>query len=138
MPNMLPHGQGAMDSLAADELGHALLAQDSVVVQMLLEAALPCPQAAGAIPGTFECVLRSDKDRSYPSLSSGVVEEAGLTAECQSLLASAIHTMFLRQPLLAKLVHFQARQHARARAHTHVQTHTLCFSGSTFCVFEEL
>eukprot|EP00873_Tetraselmis_striata_P003201 jgi/Tetstr1/423465/TSEL_014146.t1 len=83
--------QGAQDALAPEELHVALLVQDSAVVQMLLEAVLALQPAQP-----------SDAEAGHELGNGG-----GLTQEVQARLLETLHTLFVRQPALVKLVHFQ-------------------------------
>ncbi|KAK9823813.1 hypothetical protein WJX72_005679 [[Myrmecia] bisecta] len=82
----------AQPPLAAEDLPAALLAQDSAVVQMLLEV------CAELHPASTAAALTEASARPPP---------AGAVSEVQSLICAFLHAMFLRQPLLVRLVHMQ-------------------------------
>jgi len=86
--------QAAPDALATDELESALLVQDSVVVQILLEAV----QVLSSVGG-------GEAEEGGDDMTD--TDEGGVAEEVLSLLFDTIHILFLKQPPLVKLVHFQ-------------------------------
>ncbi|XP_008331055.1 integrator complex subunit 2 [Cynoglossus semilaevis] len=115
-------GQPETPEVTREELKNALLAaQDSAAVQILLEVCLPTSEEQllgadtesllksirGSVPGKM-------KQGSLVSRGGGGVEDAepegGLLSdlrEVQCLICCLLHQMFIADPNIAKLVHFQ-------------------------------
>uniref|UniRef100_A0A8C7TPQ8 Integrator complex subunit 2 n=1 Tax=Oncorhynchus mykiss TaxID=8022 RepID=A0A8C7TPQ8_ONCMY len=94
-------GQPDTPEVTREELKNALLAaQDSAAVQILLEVCLPTsevqtgPLGAG---GDAESLLQSEPD-------GGLLSDL---REVQCLICCLLHQMFIADPNIAKLVHFQ-------------------------------
>uniref|UniRef100_A0A3Q2E6J4 Integrator complex subunit 2 n=1 Tax=Cyprinodon variegatus TaxID=28743 RepID=A0A3Q2E6J4_CYPVA len=120
--NVAVPGQPDTPEVTREELKNALLAaQDSAAVQILLEICLPTSkeQLLGATTGSL---LRTNqgpvpgnwKQGSLPPPNRGGVEDAepegGLLSdlrEVQCLICCLLHQMFIADPNIAKLVHFQ-------------------------------
>ncbi|KAI4814607.1 hypothetical protein KUCAC02_003795 [Chaenocephalus aceratus] len=115
-------GQPETPEVTREELKNALLsAQDSAAVQLLLEVCLPTSEEQqlgantesllssirGAVPG------KSKQGSLGPRARGGVEDaepEAGLLSdlrEVQCLICCLLHQMFIADPNIAKLVHFQ-------------------------------
>ncbi|XP_043910471.1 integrator complex subunit 2 [Protopterus annectens] len=94
-----------------EELKNALLAaQDSAAVQILLEICLPTEQekAQGPRPESLLKSLQSGAPRCPSEYTEQ--QEDGLLCnlrEVQCLICSLLHQMFIADPNIAKLVHFQ-------------------------------
>ncbi|XP_053563317.1 integrator complex subunit 2 [Bombina bombina] len=88
-------GQAENMEVTRDELKNALLsAQDSAAVQILLEICLPT----------------EEEKNQEPSSSQAVEDEESLLCnlrEVQCLICCSLHQMFIADPNIAKLVHFQ-------------------------------
>lgn len=119
--------QGVSDSpeVTREELKNALLAaQDSAAVQILLEVCLPNSeeQQAGLnreslltsirAPGPAESKEGSLEGRGGRKMEDAEVEGGLLSdlREVQCLICSLLHQMFIADPNIAKLVHFQVGQ----------------------------
>ncbi|KAM6906901.1 integrator complex subunit 2 isoform 2-T2 [Xenentodon cancila] len=115
-------GQADTPEVTREELKNALLsAQDSAAVQILLEICLPNSEEQ-QLGATTESLLKSIRvpmpgKRNQGTLESavrGVEEDAepdgGLLSdlrEVQCLICCLLHQMFIADPNIAKLVHFQ-------------------------------
>ncbi|XP_063311286.1 integrator complex subunit 2 isoform X1 [Pelobates fuscus] len=88
-------GQSETMEVTREELKNALLAaQDSAAVQILLEICLPT----------------EEEKKQDPTLSQPLEEEENLLCnlrEVQCLICCLLHQMFIADPNIAKLVHFQ-------------------------------
>ncbi|XP_069576218.1 integrator complex subunit 2 isoform X2 [Brachyistius frenatus] len=115
-------GQPDTPEVTREELKNALLsAQDSAAVQILLEVCLPTSeeQQLGATPESLLRSIRGPvpgklKQGSLGPRARGGVDEAepegGLLSdlrEVQCLICCLLHQMFIADPNIAKLVHFQ-------------------------------
>uniref|UniRef100_A0A672KD18 Integrator complex subunit 2 n=1 Tax=Sinocyclocheilus grahami TaxID=75366 RepID=A0A672KD18_SINGR len=108
-------GQPDTPEVTREELKNALLAaQDSAAVQILLEVCLPCPQEELQLGGGggADSLLRSVQSApGIPMRKQGEREaEGGLLSdlrEVQCLICCLLHQMFIADPNIAKLVHFQ-------------------------------
>ncbi|XP_058267637.1 integrator complex subunit 2 isoform X1 [Hemibagrus wyckioides] len=127
-------GQPDTPEVTREELKNALLAaQDSAAVQILLEVCLPSPQEEQQLDRRGSCLLRTPQSVSilpekekrkagalWSSCSSQEAKnqpvgdkegtEGGLLSdirEVQCLICSLLHQMFIADPNIAKLVHFQ-------------------------------
>uniref|UniRef100_A0A671VDK3 Integrator complex subunit 2 n=1 Tax=Sparus aurata TaxID=8175 RepID=A0A671VDK3_SPAAU len=115
-------GQPDTPEVTREELKNALLsAQDSAAVQILLEVCLPTSEEQ-QLGANTESLLRSirgplpgkSKQGSLGPSARGSVEdtepEGGLLSdlrEVQCLICCLLHQMFIADPNIAKLVHFQ-------------------------------
>uniref|UniRef100_A0A669AWV9 Integrator complex subunit 2 n=1 Tax=Oreochromis niloticus TaxID=8128 RepID=A0A669AWV9_ORENI len=115
-------GQPDTPEVTREELKNALLsAQDSAAVQILLEVCLPSSEEQ-QLGATTDSLLRSirgpvpgkSKQGSLGPAAKGGVEaaepEGGLLSdlrEVQCLICCLLHQMFIADPNIAKLVHFQ-------------------------------
>uniref|UniRef100_A0A3Q2VWU2 Integrator complex subunit 2 n=1 Tax=Haplochromis burtoni TaxID=8153 RepID=A0A3Q2VWU2_HAPBU len=115
-------GQPDTPEVTREELKNALLsAQDSAAVQILLEVCLPTSEEQ-QLGATTDSLLRSirgpvpgkSKQGSLGPAAKGGVEaaepEGGLLSdlrEVQCLICCLLHQMFIADPNIAKLVHFQ-------------------------------
>ncbi|XP_016121677.1 integrator complex subunit 2-like, partial [Sinocyclocheilus grahami] len=116
-------GQPDTPEVTREELKNALLAaQDSAAVQILLEVCLPPPQEELQLGGA-DSLLRSVQsapgipmrkqvgDTGAGQGAQGEREaEGGLLSdlrEVQCLICCLLHQMFIADPNIAKLVHFQ-------------------------------
>uniref|UniRef100_A0A6Q2YNK7 Integrator complex subunit 2 n=1 Tax=Esox lucius TaxID=8010 RepID=A0A6Q2YNK7_ESOLU len=114
-------GQPDTPEVTREELKNALLAaQDSAAVQILLEVCLPTSEEQGLVEagGSAESLLRNMRGP-LPSIKQedgarrAEVEgqpEGGLLSdlrEVQCLICCLLHQMFIADPNIAKLVHFQ-------------------------------
>uniref|UniRef100_A0A8C1T6I7 Integrator complex subunit 2 n=1 Tax=Cyprinus carpio TaxID=7962 RepID=A0A8C1T6I7_CYPCA len=100
-------GQPDTPEVTREELKNALLAaQDSAAVQILLEVCLPSVQSAPGIP-----MRKQVGDTGAGKGAQGEREaEGGLLSdlrEVQCLICCLLHQMFIADPNIAKLVHFQ-------------------------------
>uniref|UniRef100_A0A671RPS5 Integrator complex subunit 2-like n=1 Tax=Sinocyclocheilus anshuiensis TaxID=1608454 RepID=A0A671RPS5_9TELE len=100
-------GQPDTPEVTREELKNALLAaQDSAAVQILLEVCLPSVQSAPGIP-----MRKQVGDAGAGRGAQGEREaEGGLLSdlrEVQCLICCLLHQMFIADPNIAKLVHFQ-------------------------------
>lgn len=128
--NQSVSSQGVSDSpeVTREELKNALLAaQDSAAVQILLEVCLPNSeeQQAGLnreslltsirAPGPAESKESSLEGRGGRKMEDAEVEGGLLSdlREVQCLICSLLHQMFIADPNIAKLVHFQVGQRGR-------------------------
>uniref|UniRef100_A0A671RPY5 Integrator complex subunit 2-like n=1 Tax=Sinocyclocheilus anshuiensis TaxID=1608454 RepID=A0A671RPY5_9TELE len=108
-------GQPDTPEVTREELKNALLAaQDSAAVQILLEVCLPSPQEELQLGGGggADSLLRSVQSApGIPMRKQGEREaEGGLLSdlrEVQCLICCLLHQMFIADPNIAKLVHFQ-------------------------------
>ncbi|XP_041935020.1 integrator complex subunit 2 [Alosa sapidissima] len=109
-------GQPDTPEVTREELKNALLsAQDSAAVQILLEVCLPIAGKEQVAGGGAESLLhrmRGDKAKPTGAAAGAVVEEeeGGLLSdlrEVQCLICCLLHQMFIADPNIAKLVHFQ-------------------------------
>ncbi|XP_011609360.2 integrator complex subunit 2 [Takifugu rubripes] len=115
-------GQSDTPEVTREELKNALLAaQDSAAVQILLEVCLPTSeeQQLGATNDTLLTSIRGpasvkSKEGSLGATGSRYPEDAemegGLLSdlrEVQCLICCLLHQMFIADPNIAKLVHFQ-------------------------------
>ncbi|KAM9729302.1 integrator complex subunit 2 isoform 2-T3 [Menidia menidia] len=115
-------GQPETPEVTREELKNALLAaQDSAAVQILLEVCLPTSEEQ-QLGATTESLLRSirgplpgkpQQGTVGPPAAGGVEDpepEGGLLSdlrEVQCLICCLLHQMFIADPNIAKLVHFQ-------------------------------
>ncbi|KAG9351846.1 hypothetical protein JZ751_023097 [Albula glossodonta] len=103
-------GQPDTPEVTREELKNALLAaQDSAAVQILLEVCLPTGEEQG---GGAASLLKSiqPEARIGSGHTEGAEPEAGLLSdlrEVQCLICCLLHQMFIADPNIAKLVHFQ-------------------------------
>uniref|UniRef100_A0A8B9HRR0 Integrator complex subunit 2 n=1 Tax=Astyanax mexicanus TaxID=7994 RepID=A0A8B9HRR0_ASTMX len=103
-------GQPDTQEVTREELKNALLAaQDSAAVQILLEVCLPSFQEEQQLSaGGSDCLLKS-----VQTISRHSVREQGRGGllsdlrEVQCLICCLLHQMFIADPNIAKLVHFQ-------------------------------
>ncbi|KAF4082125.1 hypothetical protein AMELA_G00148040 [Ameiurus melas] len=124
-------GQSDTPEVTREELKNALLAaQDSAAVQILLEVCLPSSEEEQQLSRAGHCLLRNVQSASVlPEKEKGKAEslwapcwsqqaedqpvganEGGLLSdirEVQCLICSLLHQMFIADPNIAKLVHFQ-------------------------------
>ncbi|XP_059395291.1 integrator complex subunit 2 [Carassius carassius] len=115
-------GQPDTPEVTREELKNALLAaQDSAAVQILLEVCLPSPQEELQLGGGggADSLLRSVQSASGIPMRKQVGDagaqgereaEGGLLSdlrEVQCLICCLLHQMFIADPNIAKLVHFQ-------------------------------
>ncbi|MCI4388170.1 hypothetical protein PGIGA_G00082510 [Pangasianodon gigas] len=127
-------GQPDTPEVTREELKNALLAaQDSAAVQILLEVCLPSSQEEQQLSRAGSCLLRNVQSASIlPEREKGKAgslwapcwsqqaeggpagteegTEGGLLSdirEVQCLICSLLHQMFIADPNIAKLVHFQ-------------------------------
>ncbi|XP_065114583.1 integrator complex subunit 2 [Paramisgurnus dabryanus] len=113
-------GQPDAPEVTREELKNALLAaQDSAAVQILLEVCLPSPQEELQLGGADSLLKRVQSAPGIPVRvqtgdgrgAQGVREgESGLLSdlrEVQCLICCLLHQMFIADPNIAKLVHFQ-------------------------------
>ncbi|TNN77000.1 Integrator complex subunit 2 [Liparis tanakae] len=116
-------GQPDAPEVTREELKNALLsAQDSAAVQILLEVCLPTSEEQQQLGANTESLLSSirgsmpgkSKRGSLGPRARGCVEDAepegGLLSdlrEVQCLICCLLHQMFIADPNIAKLVHFQ-------------------------------
>uniref|UniRef100_A0A8C3AIJ9 Integrator complex subunit 2 n=1 Tax=Cyclopterus lumpus TaxID=8103 RepID=A0A8C3AIJ9_CYCLU len=116
-------GQPDTPEVTREELKNALLsAQDSAAVQILLEVCLPTSEEQQQLGANTESLLSSirgpvpgkSKRGSLGPRARGGVEDAepegGLLSdlrEVQCLICCLLHQMFIADPNIAKLVHFQ-------------------------------
>ncbi|KAI5099789.1 integrator complex subunit 2 [Silurus meridionalis] len=134
IPNLGIAGQPDTPEVTREELKNALLAaQDSAAVQILLEVCLPSYEeekqasrggsllpknvhSASAFSERQKGIARALRAPSWPQKPEGQPMEAkegaegGLlsdTREVQCLICSLLHQMFIADPNIAKLVHFQ-------------------------------
>uniref|UniRef100_A0A3B5KFN0 Integrator complex subunit 2 n=1 Tax=Takifugu rubripes TaxID=31033 RepID=A0A3B5KFN0_TAKRU len=123
-------GQSDTPEVTREELKNALLAaQDSAAVQILLEVCLPTSeeQQLGATNDTLLTSIRGpasvkSKEGSLGATGSRYPEDAemegGLLSdlrEVQCLICCLLHQMFIADPNIAKLVHFQInKDHLKA------------------------
>ncbi|MEQ2259390.1 Integrator complex subunit 2 [Xenotaenia resolanae] len=130
--NVAVPGQPDTPEVTREELKNALLAaQDSAAVQILLEICLPTSEEQ-LLGATTESLLRNNrgpvpgksKRGSLLPTTRGSVEdtepEGGLLSdlrEVQCLICCLLHQMFIADPNIAKLVHFQVNT-AGVRCHT--------------------
>uniref|UniRef100_A0A671LAY0 Integrator complex subunit 2-like n=1 Tax=Sinocyclocheilus anshuiensis TaxID=1608454 RepID=A0A671LAY0_9TELE len=102
-------GQPDTPEVTREELKNALLAaQDSAAVQILLEVCLPPPQEELQLGGGggADSLLRSVQSGTQGEREA----EGGLLSdlrEVQCLICCLLHQMFIADPNIAKLVHFQ-------------------------------
>uniref|UniRef100_A0A8C5FI07 Integrator complex subunit 2 n=1 Tax=Gadus morhua TaxID=8049 RepID=A0A8C5FI07_GADMO len=103
-------GQPDSPEVTREELKNALLAaQDSAAVQILLEVCMPSSEEQQQLqPGSpAEGLLRGAGGRRGPEEAE---PEGGLLSdlrEVQCLICCSLHQMFIADPNIAKLVHFQ-------------------------------
>ncbi|XP_076152811.1 integrator complex subunit 2 [Alosa pseudoharengus] len=109
-------GQPDTPEVTREELKNALLsAQDSAAVQILLEVCLPIAgkeQVAGGGAESLLHIMRGDKAKPTGGAAGAAMEEeeGGLLSdlrEVQCLICCLLHQMFIADPNIAKLVHFQ-------------------------------
>ncbi|KAM8899406.1 integrator complex subunit 2 isoform 1-T1 [Spinachia spinachia] len=116
-------GQPETPEVTREELKNALLsAQDSAAVQILLEVCLPTSKEQQQLGASTQSLLNSirsplpgkSKKGSLGPRARGIVEntepEGGLLSdlrEVQCLICCLLHQMFIADPNIAKLVHFQ-------------------------------
>lgn len=113
-------GQPDAPEVTREELKNALLAaQDSAAVQILLEVCLPSPQEELQLGGADSLLKRVQSAPGIPARvqtgdgrgAQGEREgESGLLSdlrEVQCLICCLLHQMFIADPNIAKLVHFQ-------------------------------
>lgn len=113
-------GQPDAPEVTREELKNALLAaQDSAAVQILLEVCLPSPQEELQLGGADSLLKRVQSAPGIPVRvqtgdgrgAQGEREgESGLLSdlrEVQCLICCLLHQMFIADPNIAKLVHFQ-------------------------------
>ncbi|XP_062373767.1 integrator complex subunit 2 [Sardina pilchardus] len=109
-------GQPDTPEVTREELKNALLsAQDSAAVQILLEVCLPIAgEEPTAVGGAESLLHRMRGDKAKPTGGAAAVtmeeEEGGLLSdlrEVQCLICCLLHQMFIADPNIAKLVHFQ-------------------------------
>uniref|UniRef100_A0A8B9HR54 Integrator complex subunit 2 n=1 Tax=Astyanax mexicanus TaxID=7994 RepID=A0A8B9HR54_ASTMX len=108
-------GQPDTQEVTREELKNALLAaQDSAAVQILLEVCLPSFQEEQQLSaGGSDCLLKSDSQKPEAGSFGARGErqaEGGLLSdlrEVQCLICCLLHQMFIADPNIAKLVHFQ-------------------------------
>ncbi|KAJ8402277.1 hypothetical protein AAFF_G00371420 [Aldrovandia affinis] len=111
-------GQPDTPEVTREELKNALLAaQDSAAVQILLEVCLPVAeeeQRQGGEAGSLLKSIRGPSQQPEAGPGRGRAEgegpEAGLLSdlrEVQCLICCLLHQMFIADPNIAKLVHFQ-------------------------------
>uniref|UniRef100_A0A4W4DXW8 Integrator complex subunit 2 n=1 Tax=Electrophorus electricus TaxID=8005 RepID=A0A4W4DXW8_ELEEL len=112
-------GQPDTPEVTREELKNALLAaQDSAAVQILLEVCLPSSQEEQLLGGDGEGLVKSgqsaldqpmrEQGRGGATGAQGI--EGGLLSdlrEVQCLICCLLHQMFIADPNIAKLVHFQ-------------------------------
>uniref|UniRef100_A0A669CRK8 Integrator complex subunit 2 n=1 Tax=Oreochromis niloticus TaxID=8128 RepID=A0A669CRK8_ORENI len=100
-------GQPDTPEVTREELKNALLsAQDSAAVQILLEVCLPSSEEQ-QLGATTDSLLRSIRG---PGGVEAAEPEGGLLSdlrEVQCLICCLLHQMFIADPNIAKLVHFQ-------------------------------
>uniref|UniRef100_A0A8C3AHM5 Integrator complex subunit 2 n=1 Tax=Cyclopterus lumpus TaxID=8103 RepID=A0A8C3AHM5_CYCLU len=96
-------GQPDTPEVTREELKNALLsAQDSAAVQILLEVCLPTSEEQQQLGANTESLARGGVEDAEP--------EGGLLSdlrEVQCLICCLLHQMFIADPNIAKLVHFQ-------------------------------
>ncbi|XP_064208392.1 integrator complex subunit 2 [Anguilla rostrata] len=107
-------GQPDTPEVTREELKNALLAaQDSAAVQILLEVCLPTAeeqQQRGGGAGSLLKSMRGAAEQPEAGPAEGAEPEAGLLSdlrEVQCLICCLLHQMFIADPNIAKLVHFQ-------------------------------
>ncbi|XP_067113721.1 integrator complex subunit 2 isoform X1 [Osmerus mordax] len=102
-------GQPDTPEVTREELKNALLAaQDSAAVQILLEVCLPSSEGQ-QLGSEGESLLSSVRGPAEPGGGDGE-PEGGLLSdlrEVQCLICCLLHQMFIADPNIAKLVHFQ-------------------------------
>lgn len=93
-----------------EELKNALLAaQDSAAVQILLEICLPTEEEKAQSSSTYS-LLKSVQSTTSPKSSDVEEEEDSLLCnlrEVQCLICCLLHQMYIADPNIVKLVHFQ-------------------------------
>ncbi|KAJ8275751.1 hypothetical protein COCON_G00075030 [Conger conger] len=103
-------GQPDTPEVTREELKNALLAaQDSAAVQILLEVCLPTAEEGGA-GGLLKSVRGGASEPAGAGQVQGAEQEAGLLSdlrEVRCLICCLLHQMFIADPNIAKLVHFQ-------------------------------
>uniref|UniRef100_A0AAY4CIZ7 Integrator complex subunit 2 n=1 Tax=Denticeps clupeoides TaxID=299321 RepID=A0AAY4CIZ7_9TELE len=107
-------GQPDAPDVTREELKNALLAaQDSAAVQILLEVCLPFEGEEQLAGGGADSLLQSMKgslNKPPGEARSAGEDEGGLLSdlrEVQCLICCLLHQMFIADPNIAKLVHFQ-------------------------------
>ncbi|CAL1573919.1 unnamed protein product [Knipowitschia caucasica] len=111
------NGQPDTPEVTREELKNALLAaQDSAAVQILLEVCLPNTEEQ-QLAGSTESLLKTIRDtqpgkhkEENPGTNMERATDAGLFSdlrEVQCLICCLLHQMFIADPNIAKLVHFQ-------------------------------
>lgn len=101
-------GQPEVPEVTREELKNALLsAQDSAAVQILLEICLPTEEERSCGAGTF--LEQQDQTTGILSEFSEDDRETLLSnvREVQCLICCLLHQLFIADPNIAKLVHFQ-------------------------------
>uniref|UniRef100_A0A4W4DWT7 Integrator complex subunit 2 n=1 Tax=Electrophorus electricus TaxID=8005 RepID=A0A4W4DWT7_ELEEL len=97
-------GQPDTPEVTREELKNALLAaQDSAAVQILLEVCLPSSQEEQLLGGDGEGLVKSGQSREW-QIEGGLLSDL---REVQCLICCLLHQMFIADPNIAKLVHFQ-------------------------------
>ncbi|XP_069766628.1 integrator complex subunit 2 [Narcine bancroftii] len=101
-------GQPEAPEVTREELKNALLsAQDSAAVQILLEICLPTKEERSCGAGTF----LEQQDQTAGSLSECLEDDRETilsnVREVQCLICCLLHQLFIADPNIAKLVHFQ-------------------------------
>ncbi|KAG7483778.1 hypothetical protein MATL_G00041950 [Megalops atlanticus] len=110
-------GQPDTPEVTREELKNALLAaQDSAAVQILLEVCLPTSEerqlegGAGSLLKSIRQSPELQEAGSGAGRAEGAEPEGGLLSdlrEVQCLICCLLHQMFIADPNIAKLVHFQ-------------------------------
>uniref|UniRef100_A0A4W4DXU7 Integrator complex subunit 2 n=1 Tax=Electrophorus electricus TaxID=8005 RepID=A0A4W4DXU7_ELEEL len=104
-------GQPDTPEVTREELKNALLAaQDSAAVQILLEVCLPSSQEEQLLGGDGEGLVKSGQSALDQPMREEWQIEGGLLSdlrEVQCLICCLLHQMFIADPNIAKLVHFQ-------------------------------
>ncbi|XP_030648609.1 integrator complex subunit 2 [Chanos chanos] len=107
-------GQPDTPEVTREELKNALLAaQDSAAVQILLEVCLPTKEEEEQLGGGADSLLQGLQEKGAAGTwrAQGRREpEGGLLSdlrEVQCLICCLLHQMFIADPNIAKLVHFQ-------------------------------